>query len=111
VVAQSLHVSKTPAFDGAYVIWRTHVSREEIQNIPESHLVFDHLIHSLLAGNPRQILVAPRMACNLVALCVHSPKKCWIRRACVVDRSLGAIDGSDEKRRRRVVCAQDIQQI
>lgn len=111
MVSQICHISLTPTLCIAVTVWWPHVCRKEAQNIPERHLVLDHLISSLRGGDFGQILVRPRMARNLVAFRQHSPDDWGVDRAWIVNLSLSVVDGGDEEGRFGAVVFEDIEDV
>lgn len=99
VISQTSHISFTPTWCIAAAVWRPHIGREEPYNIPDRHLVLEHLGSSLRGGDFAQILVSPRMARDLVALRQHSPDDCGVDRAWIVNLSLPVVVGGDEEGR------------
>lgn len=47
VVTQFPHIRLAPGCSGAARVWRTHVCREETEDVPQSHLVLPHLVFTL----------------------------------------------------------------
>lgn len=81
VVAESRHVGLAAGCRIAIGIWRTHVGREEAQDVVEGNFVVVHLVEALGSGNDvltldrsirTKIQMAPGVRNNLVTSCVHT---------------------------------------
>ena len=74
----------------------THVRRVFSDDVPDGHLVLDHLIIALSIGDNAKILVRPGVRCDLVALSDHALDN--IRPLCgCVDGSFADINSGDEE--------------
>lgn len=111
MVAKRLEVVDAAGRPETGVVRRAHVGGEVAEHVPEGHLVLDHLIEALGAGDVVQILVAPGVTGDLVALVTHAQQDVRPGGALIVDPPLVEVDGRDEECGWHAIVVQDVQQL
>lgn len=109
VVAESLQVVLAARLGGARRVRGAHVGGEETEDVPEGHLVLDHLVLALSRGNGAQVLVAPGVGGDLVALRVHPLDDSVPAVGGVVDLALAVVVAGDEEGGLGVVLLQHVE--
>lgn len=108
MVAQSLQVILAAGLGSARRVRGAHIGGEEAKDIPQSHLVLDHLVLALSGSDSAKVLVTPGVAGNLVALGIHPLDDGIPTVGGIVDLTLAVVVASDEESGLGVVLLQHI---
>ena len=89
----------------------SEVGREVAKNISQGNLVPDDLIMPLLGCQGTQVLMAPRMAADLVPIGAHALDDGWVTCSRILDLPLPTVGADDEEGRRDVIALQQVEKI
>jgi len=92
-------------------IRRPKVRREDAENVDKGDLVLDDLISTLLGRYGTEVLVAPRVAADLVALEEHTAEDGGIDRSVVLNLTLASVRADDKEGRLDVVLLQEVEKV
>lgn len=88
-IAELLHVVHAGLLDASRVRW-THVGWVLADDVADGHLVLDHLVVTLCAGDLVKVLVRPSMTSDLVAILVHL-RNCVSPGVGLIDRTFADV--------------------
>ena len=72
VVTEVSHVLLATRLSSAAGVGRAHVGGDLANNVAESHLIFDHLVVTVLLGDGAEVQVGPCVGRKLVAGSIHA---------------------------------------
>ena len=109
MVSQLLELVKTVSRPSC--VWRPEICREEAEDADQGDFILDDLIPALLWRKDAEVLMAPRVAANVVTFEVHALDEVRVSCPWVLDLTLASVGADHEEGRLHVVPLEQIEQL